>query len=62
VVANRVLGGEQKIISAGVNWYLNRNIRWMFDYMNVDINRLNPAGAEAGQKFNVLATRIQFSF
>jgi phosphate-selective porin OprO and OprP len=62
VVANRVLGGEQKIISAGVNWYLNRNIRWMFDYMRVDIDRMNTAGAQAGQKFGVLATRIQFSF
>jgi phosphate-selective porin OprO and OprP len=62
VTANRVLGGEQKIISAGVNWYLNRNIRWMFDYLHVDIDRMNAAGAQAGQKFGVLATRIQFSF
>jgi phosphate-selective porin OprO/OprP len=61
-LANRVRGGEQKIVSAGVNWYLNRNIRWMFEYMDVGIERLNAAGLEAGQDFGVLATRIQFSF
>jgi phosphate-selective porin OprO/OprP len=62
VTANRVRGGEQKIISGGVNWYLNRNIRWMFDYMDVDVDRLNAADLQAGQDFSVLATRIQFSF
>ena len=62
VAANRVRGGDQTIISAGVNWYLNRNIRWMFDYMDVDIDRLNASGAQAGQDFGVFATRFQFSF
>jgi phosphate-selective porin OprO/OprP len=62
LAANRVRGGEQKIISAGVNWYLNRNLRWMFDYMDVNIDRLNGAGDQAGQDFGVFASRLQFSF
>ncbi len=62
VAANRVRGGEQRIITAGLNWYLNRNVRWMFDHMWVDVDRLNSAGTQAGQKFNILATRLQFSF
>jgi phosphate-selective porin OprO/OprP len=62
VAANRVRGGEQKIISAGVNWYLNRNIRWMFDYLDVNVDRLNAADLQAGQDFGVFATRLQFSF
>ena len=62
VAANRVRGGEQRIVSLGLNWYLNRNVRWMFDYMFVDIDRLNNADQRAGQNFNVLATRLQFSF
>ncbi len=62
VSANRVRGGEQRIITAGMNWYLNRNLRWMFDHMWVDVDRLNSTGAQAGQKFNVFATRLQFSY
>lgn len=62
VVANRVRGGEQRIITAGLNWYLNRNVRWMFEHLWVDVDRLNSAGAQAGQTFNILATRLQFSF
>jgi len=60
--ANRVRGGEQHIIGTGVNWYMNRNVRWLFDYSLVDIDRLDPMGLEAGQDFQVLAARMQFSF
>lgn len=60
--ANRVRGGEQRIISTGINWYLNRNVRWLFDYSFVDVDRLDAAGLPAGQDFNILAGRMQFSF
>jgi phosphate-selective porin OprO/OprP len=60
--ANRVRGGEQRIIGTGVNWYMNRNVRWLFDYSIVDINRLDAVGLEAGQDFEVMAARMQFSF
>jgi phosphate-selective porin len=60
--ANRVRGGRQRIVSAGFNWYLNRNVRWLFDYSYVDIGRLDSAGLQAGQDFSVLAGRMQFSF
>jgi phosphate-selective porin OprO/OprP len=42
ITANRVRGGEQKIISAGVNWYLNRNLSWMLEYLDVNIDRPMP--------------------
>jgi phosphate-selective porin OprO/OprP len=60
--ANRVRGGEQRIISTGLNWYVNRNVRWLFDYSFVDVNRLDAAGLPAGQDFNVLSGRMQFTF
>jgi phosphate-selective porin OprO/OprP len=60
--ANRVRGGEQRIIGTGLNWYMNRNVRWLFDYSIVDINRLDAGGLEAGQDFQVLGARMQFSF
>jgi phosphate-selective porin OprO/OprP len=60
--ANRVLGGEQNIVSFGANWYLNRNLRWMFDYLIVDIDRRDASGQQVGQDFSAFVNRLQFSF
>jgi phosphate-selective porin OprO/OprP len=57
-----IRGGEQKISTVGLNWYLNPDIRMMFDYQHVDVTRLNAAGAQIGQTYNALAARAQFTF
>jgi phosphate-selective porin OprO/OprP len=57
-----VRGVEQKIIAAGLNWYLNTDVRLMLQYQHVDISRLSPAGAEIGQDYNSLAVRSQVAF
>jgi phosphate-selective porin OprO/OprP len=62
LAANRVLGGEQTILSFGANWYLNRNLRWMFDYLVVDIDRRDATGQQAGQDFSAFVNRLQFAF
>ena len=52
-LANRVLGGEQNIVTLGANWYLNRNLRWMFDYLIADVDRRDahgPAGRPGLQR------------
>jgi len=59
--ANRVFGGEQNIITLGANWYLNRNLRWMFDYLIVDVDRQNSSGQQVGQDFSAFVNRLQFS-
>jgi phosphate-selective porin OprO/OprP len=41
-----VRGGEQSILGAGLNWYLNSNVKLMLNYLHVDVDRLNPAGAD----------------
>lgn len=65
-----VRGGEQSIISVALNWYLNRNVRMMFEYQNVDISKLT-ASAETvpgnrsndnSQNFNTIMSRLQFAF
>lgn len=42
--ADSVRGGLQQIVTFGINWYLNPNLRLLFNYFNVDVDRLNPAG------------------
>ena len=62
LAANSVFGGEQNIITLGANWYLNRNLRWMFDYLIVDVDRQNSSGQQVGQDFSAFVNRLKFSF
>jgi phosphate-selective porin OprO and OprP len=57
-----VRGGEQKIYTFGVNWYLNPSMRMMLDYQHVDVDRLNTAGAQIGQEYDALAARFQLNY
>jgi phosphate-selective porin OprO/OprP len=71
-----VRGGEQTITTIGLNWYLNPNLRMMFDYEMVSVDKLgNPvaqplgspppcgtAACQAGQDLNIFATRASFAF
>ena len=67
-----VRGGEQDIITIGLNWYPNRNIRFMFNYLMVDVDRQafpnTAAGvtggpnADVGQELDTFALRTQYSF
>ncbi|MBV9840818.1 MAG: hypothetical protein JOY99_04645 [Sphingomonadaceae bacterium] len=68
--AGGVRGGDQKILTAGVNWYLNPIARVMFDYQHVKIDRLSPSaasyvtpvGAEIGQSYDTASARFQLAF
>lgn len=57
-----VRGGEQKIMTLGVNWYLNPAIRVMLDWQRVDIDRLNAVGVQIGQEYDAVAARGQLTF
>ena len=63
-----VRGGEERIWTLGVNWYMNNNVLMRFNYLIVDVNKLGfvtSAGAatlqEIGQNFTAMGLRLQFT-
>lgn len=46
-----VRGGEQDIWTLGVSWFINPAVRLMFNYLRIDVDRLNPAGPGNLQPF-----------
>lgn len=59
ITADQVRGGDQKIWSAGVNFYPNYNVKFMFDWQNVDISR--PWSGAFGTRYNAFSMRAQVS-
>jgi phosphate-selective porin OprO/OprP len=49
--AASVRGGDQSVMTLGLNWYPNPNIKVMMNYMLIDVDRLNPAGPVNTQPF-----------
>ncbi len=62
--ANGVAGGRQNIYTVGLNWYANRNVRLMLNYLHGDIaKQASPTNfADTGAKFDALAMRTQVAF
>jgi phosphate-selective porin OprO/OprP len=62
--ANGVAGGRQTVYTAALNWYVNRNVRLMFDYLHGDITKQVSAtnAGDAGASFNAFAMRTQVAF
>lgn len=69
-----IRGGEQNILSLGVNWYLNNVVSVSGAYRNVEVRRLSPggtafvagstpvAGAQVGQDLDIWSLRTQYAF
>ncbi len=57
-----IRGGEQKIWTAGLNWYPNNAIRFMLDYQHTDVSRLNSTGGDIGARVDAVSLRTQISF
>lgn len=60
--AGGIRGGKQDIITAGINWYPINNVRFMLEYLDVDVERLDGAGVDIGHGYNAVAARAQFAF
>jgi len=59
-----IAGGRQNVVTVGLNWYANSNVRLMFDYLHGDISKQVSATnfGDAGSKFDAFAMRTQVAF
>lgn len=55
-----IQGGEQDIITVGLNWYANKNVRFMLNYLNVEVENRTAPFADFGH--DAIALRTQFTF
>lgn len=57
-----IRGGDQRIWSAGLNWYPNTVIRFMLDYQHTDVSRVNSTGlVDLGARLDDVSLRLQLS-
>lgn len=63
-LASGASGGRQTIYTAGLNWYVNSNIRFMVNFLHGEVDKqVSPTSpTDAGAKFNALAMRTQVAF
>ncbi|MBV8976578.1 MAG: hypothetical protein JO261_12460 [Alphaproteobacteria bacterium] len=57
-----IRGGDQRIWSAGINWYPNPVLRFMLDYQHVSVSRLNSSGGDLGAVLDDVSLRLQLAF
>jgi phosphate-selective porin OprO/OprP len=57
-------GGKQTVHTAGLNWCVNRKVRFMFNYLHGDIAKQVSATnvGDDGAKFDALGVRTPIAF
>jgi phosphate-selective porin OprO/OprP len=59
-----IAGGQQTIYTAGLNWYVNSNIRFMLNYLHGTVEKQASAVStvNTGANFDAIAGRMQIAF
>jgi len=57
-----IRGGELKNTTVGVNWYVNQNMRFMFNWIHGEVEKSTVAGVNTGADYDVFAMRTQVAF
>lgn len=57
-----IRGGELKNTTVGVNWYLNQNMRFMFNWIHGQVDKSTAANVDTGASYDVFAMRTQVAF
>jgi phosphate-selective porin OprO and OprP len=74
VTSNSVEGGRQTVYGLGLNWYVNSNMRFMFDYLHAVVKKTSgvtttgtactatTCGQQIGADLDELGARMQVAF
>ena len=58
-------GGDERVITLGLNWYLNNNVKLQFNDLITSVNKYSSishvVANNAGQDFNTVGVRLQFT-
>jgi phosphate-selective porin OprO and OprP len=57
-----VRGGKQTVNNVGITWYINNNFKMQGEYAMVEVDRLNAAGQSLNADFDIIQTRMMFTF
>jgi phosphate-selective porin OprO/OprP len=59
-----VFGGELRNTTVGLNWYVNNNIRFTFNWIHGEVRKFAPlpANTDLGARYDVFAMRTQVYF
>lgn len=55
-------GGELKNTTVGVNWYVNNNMRFMFNWIHGTVDKFTTTGVNNGADYDVFAMRTQVAW
>jgi len=57
-----IVGGDQRVIALGINWYLNRNVRVMLDDNIVKVKKgvIGNLNRDS-QDLNIIGLRVQYA-
>ena len=60
-----ITGGDERIITLGINWYMNRNVKLQLNDMIVKVKRSSTSAAanfnNMSQDLNILGVRLAFA-
>ena len=60
-----ITGGDERIITLGINWYMNRNVKLQINDMIVKVKRSSTSSAanfnNMSQDLNILGVRLAFA-
>jgi phosphate-selective porin OprO/OprP len=63
---NLVIGGEMRNLTAGVNWYINPNCKWVFNYIHSWVDGRDrfpiPTDRVMSSQTDAFGTRVQVDF
>jgi phosphate-selective porin OprO/OprP len=56
-----IFGGRQENLTLGLNWYVNSNMRFIFNYINGKVDKRTDSGGDIGARYQAVGARMQIA-